>query len=52
MTLTSPFIALRNATSEILRMHDFKYDLPKDIRQEYWEKECMEYPTSAHCKVY
>ena len=52
MQLTTPFIALRNATSYILRMHDFNYELPRHIRQDYWEKECIDHPTNAHCKVY
>ena len=52
MKLTTPFIALKNATSDILKMHDFNYELPKDIRQDYWEKVCIDHPTSAHCKVY
>lgn len=52
MKLTTPFIALRNATSDILRMHDFNYELHKEAKQDYWEKEWIEYPTSAHCKVY
>ena len=52
MRLTTPFTALRNATSDIWRMHDFNYQLPKDHRQDYWEKECKDHPTSSHCKVY
>jgi len=42
MRLTTPFTALRNATSDIWRMHDFNYQLPKDQRQDYWEKECID----------
>ena len=54
MKLTTPFTALRNATSDIWKMHDFNYQLPKskDHRQDYWEKECIHHPTSSHCKVY
>ena len=52
MRFTTPFTALRNATSDIWRMHDFNYQLPKDQRQDYWEKECIDHPTSSHCKVY
>ena len=29
MKLTTPFVALRNATSDMWRMHDFNYQLPK-----------------------
>ena len=35
MRLNTPFNALRNATSDIWRMHDFNYQLPKDQRQDY-----------------
>jgi len=52
MRLTTPFTALRNAISDIWKMHDFNYQLPKDPRQDYWEKECIDHPTSSHCKVY
>ena len=52
MKLTTPFTALKNATSDLWRMHDFNYQLPKDLRQDYWEKECIDHPTSSHCKVY
>ena len=33
MKLTTLFTALRNATSDIWRMHDFDYQLPKDLRK-------------------
>ena len=52
MKLINLFKAFKNATSEIWRMHDFNYQLPNDIGQDYWEKECMNYPTSSHCKIY
>ena len=52
MRLTTPLTALRNATSDNWRMHDFNYQLPKDHRQGYWEKECKDHPTSSHCKLY
>ena len=52
MRLTTPFTAFRNATSDMWRMHDFNYQLPKDRRQDYWEKECIDHPTSSHCKFY
>ena len=38
MRLTTPFTALRNATSDIWRMHDFNYQLPKDQRQVFGKK--------------
>ena len=52
MKLTTPFTVLRNATSDMWRMHDFNYKLPKDAKQDFWEKECINYQISAHCKVY
>ena len=52
MRLTTPFMALRNLTSDIWRMNDFNYQLPKDQIQDYWEKECIDHPSSSHCKVY
>jgi len=47
MRLNIPFTTLRNAISDIWRMHDFNYQLPKDQRQNYWEKECKVHPTSS-----
>ena len=52
MNFATLFTAFRNATSDIWRMHDFNYELPKELRQNYWEKECLEHPTSTHCKLY
>ena len=52
MGLTTLFTALRNATSDIWEMHDFDYQLPKDLSKDYFEKECLNHPTSSHCKVY
>ena len=52
MKLTTPLTALKNATSDFWRMHDFNYQLPKDLSQDYWEKECIDHPTSSHCKIY
>ena len=52
MRLTTPFTALRNATSDICRMHDFNYKLPKKELKKYWEQECIVHPTNNHCKIY
>ena len=52
MKLTTPFPDLRNATSDMWIMHDFNYKLPKEAQQDYWDKECIDHPTSTHCKVY
>ena len=48
MKLTTPFNALRNVTSDMWRIHDFNYKLTKESKQDLWEKECIDHPTSAH----
>ena len=52
MKLTTPFTALRNATSEIWRMHDFNYKLPKEAKQNHGDKECIDHKISSHYTVY
>ncbi len=52
MKLTTPFTALKNATSDIWKMHDFNYELPKKDEKEYWNQECITHPTNSHCKIY
>ena len=52
MKLTTPFTALRNATSDMWRMHDFNYQFPKKELKKYWDKECIAHPTNNHCKIY
>ena len=52
MKLTNLIRALRNTTSDIWTMHDFDYQLPKEMRKDYWEKECSDHPNSSHCKIY
>ena len=52
MKLANPFNDLRNATSDIWRMHDFNYKLTKEAKQDLWQQEFIDHPTSAHCKVY
>ena len=52
MKLTTTFNALKNAISDMWRMHDFNYKLQKESKQDYWDKECIDHPTSTHCKVY
>ncbi len=49
MKLTTPFSVIKNAISDIQRMHDFNYNLPKE---DYWEDECKNHPTNSHCLVY
>ena len=48
MILNTAFTAFRNATSDIWEIHDFNYQLPIYPRQDYWEKECKDHPTSSH----
>ena len=48
MKLTTPLNTLKNATSDIWRMHDFNYKLPKEAKQDYWGKE---YTTSNKCSL-
>ena len=52
MKLTTPFTALKNATSNMCRIHYFNYQLPKKALQKFWDQECMEHPTNNHCKIY
>ena len=52
MKLTTPFTALRNATSDMWRMHDFNYQLPQKELKKYWDQECSAHPTNSQCKLY
>ena len=52
MKLTSPFAAIRYATSDMTRIYDFNYQLPKKNFKKYWDQECLEHPTNNHCKIY
>jgi len=52
MKLTTPLNALRNATSDIWRMQDFNYKLPKRVLKKYWDQECAARPSNSHCKLY
>ncbi len=36
----------------IWTMHDFNYKLTKEAKEDYWEIECLNHPTSNHCKIY
>tara|TARA_Y100000589_G_C26828149_1_gene496816 strand:- start:299 stop:517 length:219 start_codon:yes stop_codon:yes gene_type:complete len=44
MKLTASFNVLRNATSDMRRMHYFNYKLQKEATQDFWEKEFIDYP--------
>ena len=50
MRLTTLLNALRNATLDMWRVHDFNYKLPKEAKQDFWEKECIDHQTSDHYK--
>ena len=52
MKFTTPFAALRNATADMWRMHDFNYQLPQKDLKEYWDQECTAHPANSHCKLY
>ena len=52
MKLTTPFNALKHATSDIWRIHDFNYKLSKEAKQDFSDKECIDHPISTHCKAY
>ena len=51
MKLLTPLTVIINATSNMWRIHDFNYKLPKEAKQNFWEKECIENPTSVPCKA-
>ena len=38
MKLTTPFTALKNATSDMWRIHDFNYQLPKTELNNYCDQ--------------
>ena len=52
MKLTTQFTALRKATSDMWRMHDFNYILPKNEEKDYWNEECITHPSNSQCKIY
>ncbi|KGG14842.1 hypothetical protein EV06_1905 [Prochlorococcus sp. MIT 0602] len=54
MKLVSPFTILNGAVSDVWRMHDFNYNLPKPEADKIfkWEAECLSNPTKANCKLY
>ena len=52
MKLRTPFSVIKNALSDIRVMHDFNYITPAETREEFWEKECDQYPTKSTCKTY
>ena len=52
MKLRTPFTVIRNALSDIRRMHDFTYTIPAETRDEFWDKECVQHPTSSTCKIH
>ncbi len=52
MKLTTPLTAMKNALSDIRKMHDFSYKIPPETREEFWANECNLHPTALTCKAY
>ena len=52
MKFTTPFAALRNATADMWRMHDFNYQLSQKDLKKNWDQECTAHPANSHCKLY
>ena len=52
MRLTTPFTILNSSLSDLWRMHDFNYHLPKEAKHFHWGKECLDHPTASACKSY
>ena len=52
MKLFDPVSVLKNAFSDIRRMHDFSYKVPPKTHDEFWAKECTDHPTASTCKTY
>ncbi len=50
--LRIPFNMIKNALSDIRTMHDFSYTVPNETRDSFWNKECINHPTTSTCKVY
>ena len=46
------FNIIKKALSDIRKMHDFSYKVPNETRDEFWDKECINHPTSSTCKIY
>ena len=52
MKLRTPFNMIKNAFSDIRKMHDFSYTVPSETTDEFWDKECSNHPTASTCKLY
>ena len=52
MKLRAPFNMIKNAFSDIRKMHDFSYTVPSETTDEFWDKECSNHPTASTCKIY
>ena len=52
MKLITSLKFLTNPLNDAWSMHDFNYQLPKDVFIEYWDEECIKHPTNSHCKIY
>ena len=52
MQLFNHGTVLKNAFSDIRRMHNFSYKVPQDTHDEFLVKECTDHPTTSTCKTY
>ena len=52
MKLTTSITILNNSMNDVWKMHDFNYQLTKDIFSEYWDEECNLNPTNSNCKIF
>tara|TARA_Y100001968_G_C18857434_1_gene480986 strand:+ start:341 stop:505 length:165 start_codon:yes stop_codon:yes gene_type:complete len=52
MKQKTPFPMIKNALNDMRAMHDFTYTVPTETIDDFWEKECSNYPTSSTCKIY
>ena len=52
MKLRTPFNVIKKVLSDIQTMQVFSYTVQTHARDEFWDKECINYPTASTCKVY
>tara|TARA_Y100001968_G_C19340042_1_gene709005 strand:+ start:419 stop:577 length:159 start_codon:yes stop_codon:yes gene_type:complete len=52
MKLRTPFTVIKNALSDIRKMHDFSYTVLTETRDEYGGKKFINHPTATTCRIY
>ena len=52
MKPTKPFTILNCSLTDVWKMHDFNYQLPKDTYSDYLDEECILHPTNSHSKIF